>query len=429
MPKKTRDTAIEKKKPRKNYKKNTSRARKEEVQETKDNKFSFDEEIVIGLRRIDDEPKVSENSKQSKRNSKNSKRKAVVRKSKKGKANQNNYGKNRNKENKNENYYDTNNIRSRKYENNYIGSNRISSKINHEGEKDTDDIIKSKNIENYENDYENNEHKKSNKKKRNKKPKKVLTKKQELSRKRRKLVFKILRWITLIAIIIAGIIYAMLSPIFNIKDIQVIGNSKVSSQTIISLSGLTIDQNIFKFWANDIEEAVKQNAYIDTVEVSRSFPDTVRINVTERQATYMLSFGNAYVYINNQGYILEITSEKGEFPLLIGYETPEEQIQAGNRLCSEDLEKLSDVLKIMEAASSGENTIKELITEINITDKSDYILRLEKEKKRVYLGDATNLSTKMLWLNALLGTEKDNEGNIYLNVNLNTERPYFREKV
>lgn len=349
---------------------------------TKDDKFSFDEEIVIGLKRID-EPKMMPEKKKKKQKGKNTK------KAKKNKTTVDNY-------------------------------------------EDNGVIIKSKYMSNYEdeNAYDiSRQPKKNTKKKKIKKEPKKLTKKQELSKKKRKKIFRVIKILMLLGIIIGGVIYAMLSPIFNIKNITVTGNSKISSETIISLSGLSIDQNIFNFWSNDIKEAVKQNAYIDTVEVKRKLPDSIEINVKERTATYMITLGNAYVYINNQGYILEITSKKLEVPLLIGYNTAAEEIVEGNRLNETDLEKLNDILKIMEAASSSNSDIGSLITQIDISDGNNYILSMPEEKKTIYLGDTTNLSTKILWIDKFLDEEKKNEGTIYLNVNLNTERPYFREKV
>ena len=288
---------------------------------------------------------------------------------------------------------------------------------NYESEEETHNTNSKKDIKNRKNEKKKN------------KPTKKLTKKQQLSKKRRKLIIKIIKWLTLVGIIITGIVYAMLSPIFNIKNISVIGNAKISSETIISLSGLSIGQNIFNFRTSNIVDNIKENAYIDSVDINRKIPDGIEIVVSEREATYMLTFGNAYVYINNQGYILEITAKEGNYPLLVGYSTAEEQIQEGNRLNTEDLEKLGDVLRIMDTASSMESKLDSLITQIDISDKSNYVLILEKEKKRVYLGDTTNLSTKILWINELLESEKDKEGVIYLNVDLNTERPYFREKV
>lgn len=352
------------------------------VKDTKDDKFSFDEEIVIGLKRID-EPKVMPEKKKKKQKVKNTK------KIKKNKTTIDNY-------------------------------------------EDNGIIIKSKYMSNYEDEeiYDRSRKAKRNiKKKKIKKEPKKLTKKQEMSKKKRKKIFRVIKILMLLGIIIGGIIYAMLSPIFNIKNITVTGNSKISSETIISLSGLNIDQNIFNFWTSDIKEAVKQNAYIDTVEVRRKLPDSIEINVKERIATYMITLGNAYVYINNQGYILEITSKKLEVPLLIGYNTTAEEIVEGNRLNETDLEKLNDILKIMEVASSSNSDISSLITQIDISDRNNYILSMPKEKKTIYLGDTTNLSTKILWIDKFLDEEKKNEGTIYLNVNLNTERPYFREKV
>lgn len=383
-----------KEKSKKTNKKANKNKKINEVQNTKDNnKFSFDDEIVIGLRQINPEPINNEKNKNKKTNSKKSE-KTSGKKIKKTYSDNKRNSKNKKKKKTQDEYYRENNI--------------YQKDINQEN------IVRGKTQKNY------NEPKKQNKK---------LTKKQELQRKRRKFVFRIVKWLMLLGIIIGGIIFALLSPIFNIKEISVSGNAQISSQTIISLSSLTIDQNIFNFRTSEIVDNIKENAYIDSVKVSRKFPDTVDIEVEERVTTFMLVYGNAYVYINNQGYILEITSEKGDYPILTGFKTPTNQLVAGNRLTEEDLEKLNDVLKIMEATSSGESKIGNLITEINISDSSNYILTLSKEKKQVYLGDVTDLSTKVLWLNQFIEREKKNEGIIYLNMNLNEDMPYFRESV
>ena len=384
-----------KEKSKKTNKKANKNKKINEVQNTKDNnKFSFDDEIVIGLRQINPEPINNQKNKNKKTNSKKSE-KTSGKKIKKTYSDNKRNSKNKKKKKKSQDEY-------------YRMDNINQEDINQEN------IVRGKTQKNY------NEPKKQNKK---------LTKKQELQRKRRKFVFRIVKWLMLLGIIIGGIIFALLSPIFNIKEISVSGNAQISSQTIISLSSLTIDQNIFNFRTSEIVDNIKENAYIDSVKVSRKFPDTVDIEVEERVTTFMLVYGNAYVYINNQGYILEITSEKGDYPILTGFKTPTNQLVAGNRLTEEDLEKLNDVLKIMEATSSGENKIENLITEINISDSSNYILTLSKEKKQVYLGDVTDLSTKVLWLNQFIEREKKNEGIIYLNMNLNEDMPYFRESV
>ena len=404
------------------------------VEETKEDKFSFDQEIVIGLKRLDEPKPVNKNGKK-KLNQKEKKRLKKEKKAKKIKE--------KNKKRSKDTYYDAQ-VRenkklkkSGKAEYKGVPNSKVQKKNIQNNYNDyTDDIIKTKYLQDDMDFYDdryftntstiNRENRKTTKQK-NKNTR--LTEKQKIAKKRRKFVIKICKWLTLFCIIIGGIIYAMLSPIFNITSIEVSGNSKISSETILSLSGLTINQNIFNFSTSQVRNNIKQNAYIESVEISRSLPDKVEITVEERVATYALTIGNAYAYINNQGYILEITSNKGSYPIISGYETPVEQIKEGSRLVTDDLEKLNDVLRIMESASIGDNNISELITQINIADKTNYILTLEKEKKTIYLGDTSNLSTKVLLINQILKEEKDNEGTIYLNVNLNTESPYFRETV
>ena len=54
---------------------------------------------------------------------------------------------------------------------------------------------------------------------------------------------------------------------------------------------------------------------------------------------------------------------------------------------------------------------------------------LEEEQKTVYLGDCTNLDTRMLFVKTILEKEKNNAGEIFVNMNLNEKNPFFREKV
>ena len=249
----------------------------------------------------------------------------------------------------------------------------------------------------------------------------------EIAKKKRRRIFRFIKWTTLFLLIIGGGIYFLLSPYFNIKSITTTGNEKITSEEIISLSGIQLDENMFKVSGNKVEQAVKTNAYIESVNLKRKLPDSIELQVVERKPAYMLMIGNAYAYINSQGYILEISKYALKFPIITGFSTPEDQLQAGNRLCEEDLEKLNSVIQIMDSANSNE--IGDLVTKINIEDKQDYVLELEKEKKKVHLGDTSNLSTKMLYIKTVMENEKDKEGEIFVNTDLSNKGAIFREKV
>lgn len=261
----------------------------------------------------------------------------------------------------------------------------------------------------------------------NKQNAKKITKQQQIAIKKKKAILKIVKVLTLIIVIIGVSIYVALSPLFNIKEINVTGNSKLSKEEIISLSELKTDENTFKVSKKNIKNKVKANAYIENVKIRRKLPDKVEIIVVERVATYMIPFANSYIYINNQGYMLEITSQKAEMPAIVGISTPEEELHEGQRLISEDLVKLGEVLQIMESANANE--LVDLITKIDISNRQDYILTLEKEKKAIHLGDVSNLSTKMAYVKKILNDEKGVEGEILVNTDLTNKGAVFREKV
>ena len=131
--------------------------------------------------------------------------------------------------------------------------------------------------------------------------------------------------------------------------------------------------------------------------------------------------------MDKQGYLLEITQEKLELPILQGAMTKSEDFVVGNRLCLEDLETLSSIAKIMEIAEINE--IAEFITGIDIADKSNIKLIFGKQEKTAYLGDNSNLNTKILTIKSVLEKEDGKAGEIFVNIDLNKEYPIFRERV
>lgn len=257
---------------------------------------------------------------------------------------------------------------------------------------------------------------------------KRMTKKQAQIERKKKKIKRIIKWTTLFLLIIGGIVFALVSPVFNIKEIQVINNSQIATETIVSLSQLQVGQNSFRFNKNKVVKEIKTNPYVESVDIKRKFPNKIEISIEERNRNYNVEFLNGYAYINNQGYILEISEQKLDLPVIIGISTEQEQIVEGNRLNTDDLEKLETVIKIMNICKNYDLDTK--ISSIDISNKNDYIIYMEEEKKTIYLGDDSNLSNKMLYVPTILQENQGKEGTIYLNGDINNNfKPRFREKV
>ena len=260
------------------------------------------------------------------------------------------------------------------------------------------------------------------------KTKQKMSKKQRQILKKKKRIKLMLKFTALLIIIIAGIIFALVSPIFNIKEIDVSNNEQIKTETIVSLSQLNLGQNIFKFNKNKVNKNIKTNAYIESIEIKRKLPNKVQIQIEERKQEYNVEFLNGYAYINTQGYILQISEEKQALPTIQGISTPDEQIVEGTRLNSEDLEKLEVIIQIMNICKNYELDSK--ITNIDISTKDEYTLYLEEEKKTIYLGDKSNLSNKMLYVQVIIEENRGKEGEIFVNGDLNNNfKPRFKEKV
>jgi len=255
------------------------------------------------------------------------------------------------------------------------------------------------------------------------KPKKK-TKKKKIIKKKNSKRLKIIKWTSLIILAIIAMLMFLFSELFNIKQISIINNQKISSQEIIKLSGLKTEVNMFKINKSKIINDIKTNPYVEKVQITRKLDGTILIDITERTATYMLELDNGYAYINNQGYVLEISAIKLETPIIKGISTAKENIVPGNRLQVKDLENLDVVIKIIKCAS--DRNISNLITHVDISDNLNYILNLENEKKTIHLGDDSNINEKVLWIEYEIKENKGVEGTLFVN---NVNKPYFRNKV
>ena len=253
------------------------------------------------------------------------------------------------------------------------------------------------------------------------------SKKKTKNKKSNKLIKSIIKWVILIAILIGSILFFFSTPLFNISEIKIQNNSKISTDTIEQLSGLKIGNNLYELSKNQIITNIKQNPYIESVEVKRKLPNCIEIYVKERQATYMLQLGNGFMTINNQGYMLELEAENIGLPIITGFSIKSEDMIEGKRLYDDDLEKLETVLKIMD--SINVNGIVEKVTSIDVSNKQNYTLVFDEEQKTAYLGDASDISTRIYKLKNILLKEKGKPGEIFINSDTKTGNPYFREKI
>ena len=350
-----------------------------------DDRFNFDQDYFLGL-------SDSENNKKHKNNKNNKPKKS-------------------NKNSKNSNYI------SQDEKKNSKSRNRKNNKSNGKLSSKEADIIRQKEIlsKNIESGKIKN--------------KKLIENEKKKIRKK-----KIIKFILLAFIIIGILTFLFISPVFNISEIDVKNNNKISSDTIESVSEIKKYKNIFLFSkSNSISKILESEPYVESVKIKRNFPNKVAIEVTERVPEVQIKVDDTtYAYINNQGYILEYSETKLDLPVVTSAHTDFANLRAQDkttRLCEDDLNSLGNILKIISMMKDYE--IASYIDGFDISNTDDLELKLNKEQqnKVVYFGDCSDLNTRILYLIEILKDTKGEKGQIFINGDLNEDYVYFREDV
>ena len=193
------------------------------------------------------------------------------------------------------------------------------------------------------------------------------------------------------------------------------------------MSGVNQGDNIYKRSSKEIKDSLFENAYIEDATIKKKLPNTIEINIVERNINYMIQFSDTYVYLNNQGYMLEQTTEKANVPIIVGLSTDQNSVVIGGRLNTDDLSKMNKIIKICELAKVNE--LSEFISKIDISNEKNYVVEMESRGKIINFGDCSNysdLNTKMLYLTSILAVTDNSREEIFLNVDLNTNKVYSR---
>ncbi|WP_042223852.1 cell division protein FtsQ/DivIB [Oceanobacillus manasiensis] len=182
-----------------------------------------------------------------------------------------------------------------------------------------------------------------------------------------------------------SIIAYLQSPLSDVKTITIKGNTFLSDNEIVEMSGLTTKTNIWSLNKKAILEDLTKNPIIDSVEVSRQLPRTVLIEVNELNRVGYIEQDSNYYPVLGTGTVLNTAgqeSSNGDAPLLLDFKE-EEYL---HRMTAE-LEKLpTSILKLISEiywVPTDENTNKILLY-MNDGFLVDGTIRDFAEKMRVY---------------------------------------------
>lgn len=185
-----------------------------------------------------------------------------------------------------------------------------------------------------------------------------------------------------ILLVILFIYICISSSIFELKQIDVDGNSKITKSDIIKIGDIETGKNIFKYNLNDVEKNLLVNPYIKYVKVSRKFPDKLVITIKENSEYAIIKEGASYIYIGENGLVL---SEKKDIknkniPLVSGIEIKNKKLNTKIKINSD---KSNDIILAID-----------ILKKNNMSRKIESI-KINKNKMYMKTDDNTNIVLKI----------------------------------
>lgn len=148
-------------------------------------------------------------------------------------------------------------------------------------------------------------------------------------------------------------------PVFDIAKYQVEGNSYYSDDEILVMGNCKKGGNIF--WEanlSDIKKRLSQDAYMQEVNVKRSLPDTITIEIVERKQTAAIIYGEKYVVIDGNGTVLRKTSVEPKIPVLKGLTIS--KLTVGEEVEVEEKVLLRQTLEMLASVEKGDMFFKKI---------------------------------------------------------------------
>jgi cell division protein FtsQ len=105
----------------------------------------------------------------------------------------------------------------------------------------------------------------------------------------------------------------------RLERIEVTNLKRLNRQEVIALAGVKQGDAMLSLRLQSIGEQIAKNSWIEQVKIRRYFPDTLTIDVTEREPVAVVSMGYLY-YLDTKGDVFKPLTEgdRLDYPVLTG---------------------------------------------------------------------------------------------------------------
>ncbi|TDP97219.1 cell division protein FtsQ/DivIB [Labedaea rhizosphaerae] len=111
------------------------------------------------------------------------------------------------------------------------------------------------------------------------------------------------RWVVvLVMLVVTALVYLLLfTPVLGVRSVEVSGNKLVATKDIVAAAAIPDGTPMFRVDTDAARDRVARLPRVASVDVSRSWPATVRITITERIPVALVKAADGYHEIDGTG--------------------------------------------------------------------------------------------------------------------------------
>ena len=214
--------------------------------------------------------------------------------------------------------------------------------------------------------------------------------------RRRGIDQKIVLALVLAVLVLAGFLF---SPLFAVKEIKTKGAAHFTTSELCEMIGLSKGEHLLLFGKSKAEKRLKESPYIADAKLSAKLPDTMVITVKERKVRGYVHYMGAYLYIDEEGRVLEVQKScKEALPVVNGLQFS--SFTEGEILPVENPDALEVVLQISQLMEKYE--LLDLVVEVDVSNPKDIYAYVNQVQ--IHLGSMENGNMKIQYMAQIMKT-------------------------
>lgn len=232
-------------------------------------------------------------------------------------------------------------------------------------------------------------------------------KRYQVKKKRTILKSRVFWWGLLISAISGGLFYlTILAPFFQIKKVLVFGQDKIASEQILQIADASLTKEVFFFESQSIFLAktnfiktsiIKEFPAIEKLKIKRLWPDSLGIEIKERQAVGTWCREPDCFNIDKTGVIFEPVKPGTEAKIIIYSKQTFGKIELSGKAVEPKI--LSLILDIQKNIYEKTNLA---IKEFSLYENDNRLNAKTNEEWQIYLDLNDDLNWQILELELLL---------------------------